>query len=81
MITTRLYLDCRRNKPGLVAPLKVVLTKKGVRSLIAIGIKVLPLQWVAIRQIVINHHPKMLGAMPMATTFVLVASMAATSMP
>ena len=79
MITTRLYLDCRRNKPGLVAPLKVVLTKKGVLSLIAIGIKVLPLQWVAIRQIVINH-PQMLGDMPLAGTFVLETAIAATSM-
>ena len=78
MTTTPLYLDCRRNKPGLVAPLKVVLTKKGVRSLIAIGIKVLPSQWDAIRQIVINH-PQMLGAMSMAATLVLVASIAATS--
>ena len=80
MITTPHYLDFRRNKPGLVAPLKVVLTKIGVRSLIAIGIKVLPLQWDAVRQIVIYHHPHLLGAMSMAATLVLVASIAATSM-
>ncbi len=60
MITTRLYLDCRRAKPGIVAPLNVVLTKNGVRSLIAIGISILPSQWDTVRQIVINHPQKLL---------------------
>lgn len=58
MITTRFYLDCRRVESGMVAPLRVVLTKNGVRALVNIGFSILPSQWDAKRQIIIGHPCK-----------------------
>lgn len=60
MITTRFYLDCRDTAPGSPAPLKLVLTHKGVRALISLNISVLPSQWDARRQIIIGHPRKQL---------------------
>ena len=58
MITTRFYLDCRDSAPGSPAPLKLVLTRQGVRALISLNISVLPSQWDARRQIVTGHPRK-----------------------
>lgn len=58
MVTTRFYLDCRDTAPGSPAPLKLVLTLKGVRALIPLNISVLPSQWDARRQIVVSHPRK-----------------------
>lgn len=58
MITTRFYLDSRQAKPGNASPLKIVLTKNGVRSLISTGISILPSQWDNNRQIVVGHSRK-----------------------
>ncbi len=58
MVTTRFYLDCRDCAPGSPAPLKIVLTLKGVRALIATNISLLPTQWDSRRQIVIGHARK-----------------------
>lgn len=55
MITTRFYLDSRGSAPGSPAPLKLVITKNGVRALIPLHISLLPSQWDARRQIVIGH--------------------------
>lgn len=45
MITTRLYLDCRRSKPGAPAPLKLAVSKDKVRSLFNLDIDILPEYW------------------------------------
>lgn len=58
MITTRFYLDCRDSAPGSAAPLKLVLTRQGVRALISLNLSVLPSQWDAKRQIVVSHPRK-----------------------
>lgn len=58
MITTRIYLDNRRTPAGASAPLKLVITKKGVRALISLNISVLPSQWDARRQQVVVHPRK-----------------------
>ena len=58
MITTRFYLDCRDCASGSPAPLKLVLTVKGVRALISTNISLLPSQWDSGRQIVIGHPRK-----------------------
>lgn len=58
MVTTRFYLDCRDCMSGTPAPLKLVITKKGVRALISLNISLLPSQWDARRQIVIGHPRK-----------------------
>lgn len=58
MVTTRFYLDCRDCVSGAPAPLKLVITKKGVRALISLNISLLPSQWDARRQIVIGHPRK-----------------------
>lgn len=58
MVTTRFYLDCRDSAPGSTAPLKLVLTHKGVRALIPLNVSVLPSQWDARRQIVVGHPRK-----------------------
>lgn len=55
MVTTRFYLDCRDCASGSPAPLKLVITKKGVRALISLNISLLPSQWDSRRQIVIGH--------------------------
>lgn len=55
MVTTRFYLDCRDCGSGAPAPLKLVITKKGVRALIPLNISLLPSQWDAHRQIIIAH--------------------------
>lgn len=58
MVTTRFYLDCRDCASDSPAPLKLVITKKGVRALISLNISLLPSQWDARRQIVIGHPRK-----------------------
>lgn len=58
MITTRFYLDCRASAPGLAAPLRLVITLRGVRSLLPLNISLLPSQWDARRQIVVGHPRK-----------------------
>lgn len=58
MVTTRFYLDCRDTAPGSPAPLKLVLTRQGVRALIPLNLSVLPSQWDAKRQIVVGHLRK-----------------------
>lgn len=58
MITTRFFLDCRQSKPGIASPLKIVLTKNGVRTLISTGISLLPSQWDSYRQLVVSHPRK-----------------------
>lgn len=50
MITTRLYLDCRKSDGGQPAPLKYVITKKGLRSLINLNINIFPVFWDAENQ-------------------------------
>ncbi|MDE6080128.1 MAG: site-specific integrase [Duncaniella sp.] len=58
MVTTRFYLDCRDCTAGNPAPLKLVITKKGVRALISLNLSLLPSQWDAGRQTVIGHPRK-----------------------
>ena len=58
MVTTRFYLDCRECASDSPAPLKLVITKKGVRALIPLNISLHPTQWDARRQIVIGHPRK-----------------------
>ena len=58
MVTTRFYLDCRDCLSDTPAPLKLVITKKGVRALISLNISLLPSQWDFRRQIVIGHPRK-----------------------
>lgn len=60
MVTTKLYLDARAIKPGAKAPIRVVLTKKGLRAFISTGVQVLPSQWDAVRQLVVGHPQKQL---------------------
>ncbi|MDE6042678.1 MAG: site-specific integrase [Muribaculaceae bacterium] len=60
MVSTRFYLDCRNAGEGKPAPLKLVITKKRVRSLISLGIFLLPSQWDAYRQIVVAHPQRQL---------------------
>lgn len=58
MVTTRFYLDCRVANSGTPAPLKVVITRKGVRALISTNISLTPSQWDAQRQLVVSHPKK-----------------------
>lgn len=58
MITTRFYLDCRQTANDNPSPLKIVITKNGVRTLISTGVKLLPSQWDNNRQIVVGHPCK-----------------------
>lgn len=55
MITTRFYLDCRAVKPGCPAPLRLVITRRGVRALLPTGVNLTPEQWDASRQAVVFH--------------------------
>lgn len=52
---TRLYLDDRAVKKGLAAPVKLVITFKGVRSLIGLNVSVKPEHWDADRQMVVKN--------------------------
>ncbi|MBJ2186423.1 recombinase [Paramuribaculum intestinale] len=58
MITTRFYLDCRAVRPGAPAPLRLVLTKNGVRAFIPLNVSLLPTQWDISRQMIIGHPRK-----------------------
>lgn len=58
MITTRFYLDCRSVSRGQAAPLRLVITKKSVRSYVPLSVSLLPSQWDGHRQMVIGHPRK-----------------------
>lgn len=55
MISTRFYLDCRRIVAGQEAPLYVVLTRRGIRAMVNIGVTVLPSHWDGVRQLIVGH--------------------------
>ncbi len=64
MVTTRFYLDSRACQAGAAAPLKLVITKKGVRALISLNLSLLPTHWDARRQMVIvNPRKQQINAM------------------
>lgn len=58
MITTRYYLDPRGKEPGKPQPLKLCLTKKGAAAYIPVDVSLLPSQWNAKAQKVIDHPNK-----------------------
>lgn len=58
MVTTHFYLDIRYSKPGCPSPLKIVFTLRRARDFMPIGIKLMPEQWNATLQQVINHPRK-----------------------
>lgn len=58
MVTTRFYLDIRFAKQGCPSPLKIVFTLKRSRDFMSTDIKLLPEQWDATMQQVINHPQK-----------------------
>ena len=58
MVTIKLYLDTRYSTDGSPTPLKVVFTHKRTTALSPLGVKLLPSQWDAKKQCVINHPQK-----------------------
>ena len=58
MATLKLYLDTRAARDGMPAPLKVSITKHTRSALLPLGIKLLPSQWDATRQIIIKRPDK-----------------------
>ena len=58
MVTIKLYLDTRSCKDGEPAPLKVSFSHKSSTSLLPLDIKILPSQWNAKSQSVVNHPQK-----------------------
>lgn len=58
MVTIKLYLDTRYSTDGSPTPLKVVFTHKRTTALLPLGVKLLPSQWDAKKQCVINHPQK-----------------------
>lgn len=56
MITTRLYLDCRRSKPGRPAPLKLTINKDQVRTFLNLGIDIPPEFWDAKNQVAVKDY-------------------------
>lgn len=58
MTTLKLYLDTRAARDGMPAPLKVSITKHTRSALLPLGIKLLPSQWDAARQIVVKRPDK-----------------------
>lgn len=56
--TVRLYLDTRRIPADAPAPLKIVITKNKIRSLISLGVSVLREQWNPQKQEVFGHPRK-----------------------
>ena len=58
MVTIKLYLDTRYSTDGSPTPLKVVFTHKRATALLPLGVKLLPSQWDAKKQSVINHPQK-----------------------
>lgn len=58
MVTIKLYLDTRYSTNGSPTPLKVVFTHKRATALLPLGVKLLPSQWDAKKQSVINHPQK-----------------------
>lgn len=58
MVTIKLYLDTRYSADGNPTPLKVVFTHKRTTALLPLGVKLLPSQWDAKKQCVINHPQK-----------------------
>lgn len=59
MATTRLYLDTRNVSDGESAPLKIALTKHGKTALYPLDVRLLPSQWDATRQQIVNHPNKL----------------------
>lgn len=58
MVTIKLYLDTRYSTDDDLTPLKVVFTHKRTTALFPLGVKLLPSQWDAKKQSVINHPQK-----------------------
>ena len=58
MVTIKLYLDTRYSTDNDPTPLKVVFTHKRTTALLPLGVKLLPSQWDAKKQSVINHPQK-----------------------
>lgn len=58
MVTIKLYLDTRYSTDDDLTPLKMVFTHKRTTALLPLGIKLLPSQWDAKKQSVINHPQK-----------------------
>lgn len=58
MITTKFYQDKRftKDESNKVAPIKITISRKGTTAHISTGIKVLPSQWDAKKQCVIEHE-------------------------
>ncbi len=58
MITTRFFLDCRYVSRGCAAPLRLIITHRSVRAALPLSVSLLPSQWDARRQAVVNHPRK-----------------------
>ena len=58
MVTIKLYLDTRYSTDDDLTPLKMVFTHKRTTALLPLGVKLLPSQWDAKKQSVINHPQK-----------------------
>lgn len=58
MVTTRFYLDCRAVSRGQAAPLRLVITKNAVRAYLPLNVSLIPSQWDARRQMVIDNPRK-----------------------
>ncbi|MBF1393867.1 MAG: phage integrase SAM-like domain-containing protein [Prevotella histicola] len=58
MVTIKLYLDTRYSTDDNLTPLKMVFTHKRTTALLPLGVKLLPSQWDAKKQSVINHPQK-----------------------
>ena len=58
MATTKFYLDTRAATKGQPAPLKLTITLKGKSAHLNLNIKLLPSQWDAKANKVLNHPNK-----------------------
>ncbi|WP_455094306.1 phage integrase SAM-like domain-containing protein [Prevotella histicola] len=58
MVTIKLYLDTRYSTDDDLTPLKMVFTHKRTTALLPLGVRLLPSQWDAKKQSVINHPQK-----------------------
>lgn len=58
MITTKLWLDKRSQNANGASPLKLCITRQGKSAYISMDIRLLPSQWDAIHQKVIDHANK-----------------------
>lgn len=60
MATTKFYLDTRNTEWGQEAPLKLTITHKGSPSQLNLNIKLLPSQWDAKANKIINHPQRLM---------------------